>query len=123
MRRFKGECAQFSFNKCLIYAHDGASAKFRTNLQEMDNSAEPFFLKSKYGNPSLRIFLCMHSLGGGGGAAYMYLPELVHEVHVAVSPRGHHLGEGDVSRPQQVSLRCFPSHNKNTLVHYRESQI
>ncbi len=38
MRRFKGECAQFSFNRCPIYAHDGASAKFSTNLQETDNS-------------------------------------------------------------------------------------
>ncbi len=38
MRRFKGECAQFSFNKCPIYAHDGASAKFSAKLQEMDNS-------------------------------------------------------------------------------------
>ncbi len=32
--------AQFSFNKFPIYAHDGASAKFSTNLQEMDNSAQ-----------------------------------------------------------------------------------
>ncbi len=38
MRTFKGECAQFSFNECPIYAHDGASAKFSTNLQKMDNS-------------------------------------------------------------------------------------
>ncbi len=38
MRRFKGECAQFSFNQCPIYTHDGASAKFSTNSQEMDNS-------------------------------------------------------------------------------------
>jgi hypothetical protein len=34
MRRFKGECAQFSFNKCPIYTHDGAIAKFSTNLHE-----------------------------------------------------------------------------------------
>ncbi len=38
MRRFKGECEHFSFNKCPIYTHDGASAKFTTNSQEMDNS-------------------------------------------------------------------------------------
>ncbi len=38
MRRFKGECEHFSFNKCPIYTHDGASAKFSTNLQEVDNS-------------------------------------------------------------------------------------
>ncbi len=38
MCRFKGECAHFSFNKCLIYNHDGASAKFSTNSQEIDNS-------------------------------------------------------------------------------------
>jgi hypothetical protein len=38
MRIFKGECEHFSFNKCPIYTHDGASAKFSTNSQEMDNS-------------------------------------------------------------------------------------
>ncbi len=39
MRRFKGKCAYFSFNKCPIYAHNGASAKFSTNSHETDNSA------------------------------------------------------------------------------------
>ncbi|MFN9978576.1 MAG: hypothetical protein ACK53Y_01615, partial [bacterium] len=39
MRSFKGECAHFSFNKCFIYTHNGASAKFSTNTQETDNSA------------------------------------------------------------------------------------
>jgi hypothetical protein len=38
MRRFKGECAHFRFNKCPIYIHDGASAKFSTNSHETDNS-------------------------------------------------------------------------------------
>ncbi len=38
MRRFKGEFAHFNFNNCLIYAHDGASAKFSTNSHETDNS-------------------------------------------------------------------------------------
>ncbi len=38
MRGFKGECAHFSFNNCPIYTHDGASDKFSTNSQEMDNS-------------------------------------------------------------------------------------
>jgi hypothetical protein len=38
MRRFKGECEHFRFNNCPIYTHDGASAKFSTNSQEMDNS-------------------------------------------------------------------------------------
>jgi hypothetical protein len=37
-RRFKGECAQCSFNKCPIYIRDGASAKFSTNSHETDNS-------------------------------------------------------------------------------------
>jgi hypothetical protein len=37
-RRFKGECAQFSFNRFPIYTHDGASVKFSTNSQETDNS-------------------------------------------------------------------------------------
>jgi hypothetical protein len=40
MRRFKGECEHFSFKKCPIYTHDGASAKFSPNSQEMDNSEE-----------------------------------------------------------------------------------
>ncbi len=45
MHIFEGECADFSFNKCPIYAHDGASAKFRTNSQDMDNSAySPFYV-------------------------------------------------------------------------------
>ncbi len=35
----KGESEHFSFNMCPIYTHDGASAKFSTNSQEMDNSA------------------------------------------------------------------------------------
>ncbi len=39
MRRFKGECEHFSFNKCPVYTHDSASAKFNTNSQEADNSA------------------------------------------------------------------------------------
>jgi hypothetical protein len=38
MRRFKGECEIFCFNKCPIYTHGGASAKFSNNLHEMDNS-------------------------------------------------------------------------------------
>ncbi len=38
MGRFKGKCAQLSFNKWPIYTHDGASDKFNTKSQEMDNS-------------------------------------------------------------------------------------
>ncbi len=38
MRRFMAECAHFSFNKCPIYTHDGASVKFSTKSHEMDNS-------------------------------------------------------------------------------------
>ncbi len=38
MDRFKGECAHFSYKKCTIYIHDGASAKFSANSHEMDNS-------------------------------------------------------------------------------------
>jgi hypothetical protein len=30
--------AHFSFNKCPIYTHDGASAEFSTNSHETDNS-------------------------------------------------------------------------------------
>jgi hypothetical protein len=38
MRSFKGECEHFSFNKCPLYTHDGASAKFSTNSHETDYS-------------------------------------------------------------------------------------
>ncbi len=38
MRRFKGECAHFSFNKCPICTDDGTSAKFSTNSHETDYS-------------------------------------------------------------------------------------
>ncbi len=38
MRRFKSECAHFSFKKCPIYTHDGANAKFSTNSHEMNYS-------------------------------------------------------------------------------------
>jgi hypothetical protein len=38
MPGFKGEYAHFRFNKCPIYTHDGASAKFSTNSHETDNS-------------------------------------------------------------------------------------
>ncbi len=38
MRRFKGECPHFSFNKCPIYIDDGASAKFSTDSHETYNS-------------------------------------------------------------------------------------
>ncbi len=38
MRRFKGKCTHFSFNKCPIYTHDRTSTKFSTNSHETDNS-------------------------------------------------------------------------------------
>jgi hypothetical protein len=38
MCTFTLESTHFIFNKCLIYTHDGASAKFSTNSQETDYS-------------------------------------------------------------------------------------
>ncbi len=38
MCTFTLESKHFIFNKCPIYTHDGASAKFSTNLQETDYS-------------------------------------------------------------------------------------
>ncbi len=46
MLRFKGECEHFRFKKFPIYTHDGASAKFSTNSQEMDNSERAIHGKS-----------------------------------------------------------------------------
>jgi hypothetical protein len=40
--RFKGESAHFSFSKCHIYTHDGASANFSTNSHETDNSVQQY---------------------------------------------------------------------------------
>ncbi len=51
---FKGDYAHFSFNKCPIYTHDGASAKISTNSQETDNSAEEtIFLSFDIFSPNL----------------------------------------------------------------------
>ncbi len=41
---FTLESTHFIFNKCPIYTHDGASAKFSTNLQETDYSVESFYV-------------------------------------------------------------------------------
>ncbi len=46
MRRFKGECEHFSFNKCPIYTHDGA--KFSTNSHETDNSVVAYIILSSF---------------------------------------------------------------------------
>jgi hypothetical protein len=35
-----GQCAHFSFKKCSIYTHDGASAKFSANSHETDHSVD-----------------------------------------------------------------------------------
>ncbi len=65
MLTFKGECAQLNFNKCLIYTHDRASAKFSTNSHEMDNSVV-FVLFSK-------PYFCTVKRGGGHYALYSFL--------------------------------------------------
>ncbi len=45
MRRFKGECAQFSFNKCPIYTHDGARANLvLTHKKRITVHCNPFRL-------------------------------------------------------------------------------
>ncbi len=41
MRTFALESTHFIFNKCPIYTHDGASAKFSTNSHETDYSVGP----------------------------------------------------------------------------------
>ncbi len=48
MLRFKGECAQLSFDKCPIYTDDGASAKFGTNSHESGLQCRAIY----YNNPS-----------------------------------------------------------------------
>jgi hypothetical protein len=74
MRRFTGECEHFSFNKCPIYTHDGASAKFTTNTQEMDNSADEICIKkiSEINFDKFKSDDCTKSFSrvGGGGGGY-----------------------------------------------------
>jgi hypothetical protein len=55
MRRFKGECAQFSFNKSPIYTHYGASAKFSTNSHETDNKVYLQYFLDTMWEPLKRI--------------------------------------------------------------------
>ncbi len=72
MRRFKRECAFLAeakictftlesthsiFNKCPIYTHDCASAKFRTNSQETDYSVVYFLSVSTSAIFNLFLFL------------------------------------------------------------------
>jgi hypothetical protein len=61
MRRFKSECAHFSFNKCPVYTHDGASAKFGTNSHERDNSDHSTAEQIK--SEEYQAFLLYHDLG------------------------------------------------------------
>jgi hypothetical protein len=53
MRSFNGECTNFSLNKCLIYTHVSASAKFSTNAHETDNSASIQTLNNGMGSDDL----------------------------------------------------------------------
>ncbi len=48
MCTFTLESRHFIFKKCPIYTHDGASAKFSTNSQEKDYSAEVCFGSLKF---------------------------------------------------------------------------
>ncbi len=52
------ECAHFSFNTCLIYTHDGASAKYSTNSHETDNSAVPIQVLLFFYLSSPALLLC-----------------------------------------------------------------
>ncbi len=62
MRRFKGECEHFRFNKCPIYTDDGASAKFSTNSQEMDNSVYNTKRNGKFGTGFHGLLTVMRSV-------------------------------------------------------------
>ncbi len=47
MRRFKGECAHFSFSKGPIYTDDGARAKASSNSYETDYSVYVMVFKKE----------------------------------------------------------------------------
>ncbi len=45
---FTLESSHFIYNKCSIYSHDGASAKFSTNSHETDYRAASILVDRKY---------------------------------------------------------------------------
>jgi hypothetical protein len=51
MRRFKGECAHFIFNKCPIYTRQVTIAKFSANSDETENSEPGMSLTFVYSVP------------------------------------------------------------------------
>ncbi len=57
-----GECAHFSFNKCPIYTHDDASAKFSTKSHKSDNSA-PAHVAWRVGTKSKVVVPARQGLG------------------------------------------------------------
>ncbi len=61
MRKIKGDCAHFSFNKCPIYTHDGASTKLGNNSLETDNSVLIDFVAEvfKHNSESLSCFFAL----------------------------------------------------------------
>jgi hypothetical protein len=63
MRRFKNECDHFSFNKCPIYTHDGASAKFNTNSHETDNNVVSQTCIQTCDQGVLRLFFKLFFMG------------------------------------------------------------
>ncbi len=70
MSTFTLETTHFIFNKCPIYTHDGASAKFSTNLQETDYSVlllevcQLFLATLLLLTPSLPLLLLVRDVPG-----------------------------------------------------------
>jgi hypothetical protein len=63
MRRFKGECAHFSFSKCPIYTDDGASAKLAlTQTKRITVQSLPVVIQQR------RLGICLLALPCAPGA-------------------------------------------------------
>jgi hypothetical protein len=63
MCTFTLESPHFVFNKCPIYTHDGASAKFSTNSQEMDYSVSSVI--GQFSSVSFSYWLCISTRENG----------------------------------------------------------
>jgi hypothetical protein len=59
IRGFKGECAHFRFNKCPIFSHDGASAKFSIYSQETNHNALGFLDGVVLGKIFIAVFFLL----------------------------------------------------------------
>ncbi len=115
LRSFKGECAHFSFNKCPIYIHDGASAKFSTNSQKRDYSVWATQYRGGIFSPFMQMYWTWGSLTWALASGY---PLLFCFILLYVS-HSHHRSLAAIGRKKASSNSLVITKN-NTLLEQRE---